>query len=144
MKIEKISSTDYKVYIYSRSFDENEITEDVRDVVLKLKRKLKLRGFYKIVVCLKELGMFLQIIKIEDSYYKDSLDLRIVLKDDIDIYFKSMDYFAIDDSEKIIYYDGYFYALVEDSFDKIIEKVEFGDFVFGPDIEDILDNGLVI
>lgn len=143
MKIEKISDTDYKVYIYSRKFEESKITEDVRDVVLKLKRKIKLKGFYKIIVCLKKLGMFLQIIKIEDSYYKDSLDLRIVLKDDLDIYFKFKDYFIIN-RDDIIYNDGYFYALVDDSFDKVLEYVEFGDFVFGTDIDDLLDNGIVI
>ena len=86
----------------------------------------------------------MEVKKIEDSFYRDTLDLRIIVSKDMDVYFKTIDYFLIEKMNVIKYFDKYYYALVDDFFDEIIEKVEFGDFVFGLDIDEMLSSSVVI
>lgn len=144
MKIEKVSETDYKLYIYSKLLDKNNFTSEIKEFIKKVQKKLKLNGFYKVITCFRNCGVFLHLLKVEDSFYKNALDLRIVMDEEADVYFKTDDYFTVDDISTVKYYDGYYYGLVDDSFDGIIEKVEFGDFVFGYDITEMLNNGIVI
>ena len=60
----------------------------------------------------------------------------------LSIYFKTDDYFKINDLSKVVYLDGEYYCKVDDSFDEMIEKVEFGNFVFIDEIN--LNRGFVI
>ena len=143
MKIEKVNETDYKIYLFSKKIDEVNLFDDVGEVVKKLQKLLKLSGFYKVIVCLKDIGCFLRIMRIEDSFYKNTLDLKIEVSDD-EVYFKTTDYFLIKDYSIVRYIDGVYYALVDDCFDEILEKVEFGEFVFGYDILDIINKSYVI
>lgn len=144
MKIEKISNTDYKLYIYSNKLDEKNLNDDIKLIIKKVQKKLKLKGFYKVIACFKSCGLFLHLIKMEDSFYKNTLDLRIVIEDDLDVYFKTSDYFILKTLNKIKYFENCFYGLVDDSFDELIEKVEFGDFIFGYDVAELLENAIVI
>ena len=59
------------------------------------------------------------------------LDLKIIIENEEEVYFKTEDYFLIKELNSIKYNDKYYYGLVDDSFDKILEKVEFGEFIFG-------------
>ncbi len=144
MKIDRISDTDYRLYIFADKIDKDIVSDEIKKIVKKLQKKLKLRGFYKVITSLKDCGLFLQLVKIEDSFYRDTLDLRIVFEDDLNVYFKTNDYFIVDCSNIIRYFDENYYALVDDSFEKIIEKVEFGDFVFGSDVDEMLNYSLVL
>ncbi len=144
MKIDKVSETDYKIYMYNFNIDEKNINEEIKLIVKKLQKRLKLKGFYKVISAIKKCGLFLEVKKIEDSFYRDTLDLRIIVSKDMDVYFKTIDYFLIEKMNVIKYFDKYYYALVDDFFDEIIEKVEFGDFVFGLDIDEMLSSSVVI
>ena len=130
MKIDKINDTDYQIYIYK--YNEKLSINDIKVLLNKLKNKLNLSGFYKVIFTNKNIGTFIEITRIEKSFYKNVLDLRIIEEDE-EIYFKTDDYFVIKDMEHIKYFDKYYYVLVDNSFDKILEKVEFGEFVFGYD-----------
>lgn len=142
MKIQKLNNTDYKIYFYQ--YEEGKsLYDDCKDVIKKLQRRLKLKGFYRVLVFPSKLGLFLQLIKLEDSLYKNILDLKIEIKEE-NIYFKTKDYFLIKDYSPINYIDGEYYCIVDESFDEILEKVEFGEFVFGYDIYNLLDNSYVI
>ena len=132
MKITKINDTDYKIYYYKSIFEEKSLYSDIKELVKKIQKRLKLNGFYKVTVVSKKIGLFLELKRIEDSFYKNTLDLKIEVKDD-DIYYKTTDYFIIRDLSNIEYKDGMYYCVVDDSFDEILEKVEFGDFIFGYD-----------
>lgn len=144
LKIERTSDNDYKLYIYSKIIDKDNFATEVKELVKNIQKKLKLNGFYKVTACFKTCGLFLHLVKIEDSFYKNSLDLRVVMEDDLDIYFKTKDYFILKDINTVKYFEDYYYGLVDDSFDGIIEKVEFGDFVFGSDITELLNKSNVI
>ena len=117
----------FGLYKYNKELSEQE----VRELLKKLQDKLKLKGFYRVIVCNKKIGTFIELLKIEDSYYKRVLDLKIIIENEEEVYFKTEDYFLIKELNSIKYNDKYYYGLVDDSFDKILEKVEFGEFIFG-------------
>lgn len=129
MKIDKIGPNDYQLYIYKYNKELSE--QEVRELLKKIQDKLKLKGFYRVIVCNKKIGTFIELLKIEDSYYKRVLDLKIIIENEEEVYFKTEDYFLIKELNSIKYNDKYYYGLVDDSFDKILEKVEFGEFIFG-------------
>ena len=138
MKIKKINDTAYNIYLFSIS---DEVS--LKEVIIRLKVYLNLDGFYKVLYTNKKIGCLIKLVKLEDSFYKNTLDLKME-EVEYEVYFKTTDYFIIMDCSNIKYLDGIYYALVDDSFDKIIEKVEFGDFVFGYDIKDIINKCYVI
>lgn len=141
MKIDKINDTDYKIYIFK--YNEAMNTDIVKVLINKLKDKLKLSGFYRVIVINKKIGTFIEIVRIEKSFYKNVLDLKIIIEED-KVYFKTDDYFKIKDMNSIKYYNNNYYVLVDDSFNNIIEKVEFGEFIFGDGELSLIDNFEVI
>ncbi|MBR5370201.1 MAG: hypothetical protein IK137_02735 [Bacilli bacterium] len=132
MKIEKLNVTDYKIYYYKKQLDEKSLYNDIKELIKKVQKRLKLKGFYKVLAVNKKIGLFLILKKIEDNFYRNTLDFKIEISD-LDVYFKTNDYFVIKDLSDIKYKDGMFYCVVDESFDKILEKVEFGDFLVGYD-----------
>lgn len=141
MKITKLNETDYVIYLFNKDIDYYNINEEVKRIIKKIQKLLKLKGFYKTIVITKSIGLFIKLIKLDDSFYKNTLDLKIEIRDE-DIYFKTDDYFKINDLSKVVYLDGEYYCKVDDSFDEMIEKVEFGNFVFIDEIN--LNRGFVI
>ena len=129
MKIEKINDTDYRIYYYKNIIDEKSLYDDIKEIIKKIQKKLKLHGFYKVIAINKKIGLFLELKRLEDSFYKNTLDLKIEIKDS-DIYYKTTDYFIIKNMPNIRYKDGMYYCIVDDDFDEMLEKVEFGDFIF--------------
>lgn len=129
MKINKINDTDYKIYYYKSSISEESLYDDIKELIKRIQKRLKLKGFYKVLVIIKKIGLFIELKRIEDSFYKNTLDLKIEVIDS-NVYYKTTDYFIIKNLSNIRYKDGMFYCVVDDSFDEILEKVEFGDFVF--------------
>ncbi len=134
MKVERINDNDYRIYYYESIISNDTIYEDIKILLKKLQKKLKLKGYYKVVVNNKKIGLFIQLIHINDTFYKNNLDLKIEINND-NIYFKTKDYFLIYSNSLIKCDDEYYYCVVDDSFDKILEKVEFGDFIFEKDIK---------
>lgn len=143
MKIYKVDDTGYKIYYYGNDIDKNSLYEKVKNIVKSVQKKLKLDGFYKAKVLYKKIGLFIELIRIDDNFCKNTLDLKIEISDD-DVYFRTKDYFIIEDLSQIRYFDGIYYCLVNDSFDKIIERIEFGEFIFGLDVLDIINKTYVI
>jgi len=143
MKIEKITDTNYKIYIYSKGEFESDDSDKVKSIIKGLQKRLKLSGFYKAIVSIKPFGLFIDLEKQEDSFYMNTLDLRIIYRD-VDVFFKTKDYFILDKDDNIRYNDKFYYVLVEDCFDRLLEKVEFGDFVFGSDVARLWKNGVTL
>lgn len=128
MKIEKIGDTNYKIYYYG-SINTDSLYDEVKNLIKRIQKRLKLKGFYKAIVVNKNIGLFIELKRVEDSFYRNTLDLKIEIKD-FDVYYKTTDYFIIKDLSHVKYKDGMYYCIVDESFDDILEKVEFGDFVF--------------
>ena len=141
MKIEKISDSDYKIYVFD-NYDENDIVNFVKNIIKKMQYRLNIKGFYKVIVTVKKIGLFLKLIKLDESYYKDTLDLKIVFDNNILVYFKTKDFFIINDFNDIRFLDGYYYVLIDNSFDNILDKIEYGEFIF--DNTNFINNGIVV
>lgn len=125
--------------------DRDSIIKCVKNILYKLKTRLGLNGFYKIKVFPNDkIGLFLEVIKLDDSDYSNSLDLRVVVYMDDKFYFETDDYFVIEKYNDKRYLDGLFYCLVDDFFDETIAMVEFGKFIYGKEVNKVLNNGIVL
>ncbi len=123
----------------------DEIIKCVKDVLYKLKFKLGLCGFYKIkVFSHNKIGIFLEAIKLDDSEYSNSLDLRVVVYTDEKFYFETDDYFFIEKYNDKRYSNEKFYCLVDEDFDKVLEGSEFGRFIYGKEVNKVLNNSLIL
>ena len=64
----------YNVY----SLEKEDLVKQVKNIIIKYKSKLNMKGFYKVKVHVGEdIGLFIDIYKIDDIEYSNSLDLRI-------------------------------------------------------------------
>ena len=151
MKIESCGKSDFKIFVnnsYTQNLDylnKDDVVDFIKKYILKLKNKLMLRGFYKIRVYPKcNVGMFLDIIKLDDIDLSNNLDLRVMIMYDEDFYFETEDYDIIKNCNDIRYMDGLFYCIVDDSIEPLLEKVEFGKFIYGKDVINLLNNSKVL
>ncbi len=151
MKIEKLTKDSYR-FIINKEFcknvnleDKEEIINFIKEMLLKKKRNLNLSGFYKVIVYVqRKIGLFLDVLKLEDSSYFNNVDLRVIVNLDSEIYFQTEDYFLINGAKEIRYYDGLFYCLVDDDFDKLWDKIEFGKFIFGEDMDNMVFKSIIL
>ena len=52
----------------------------VKKVIIKYHKRLNMKGFYKVIIYVNEkVGLFIDICKIDDSLYRSSLDLKIIV-----------------------------------------------------------------
>ncbi len=135
MKIESIGNFDYQIMVCFHFLEENDIISFIKQFLLSFQKKFKLGGFYKVVVFPRFFGLFFQLLEVKDSYYKNGFDYRITFDTETSFYFRTEDYFVVESCPIIYYYDGVYYGLVDDSFDEILEKVEFGEFVLEKEID---------
>lgn len=150
MKIEVISKDSFSIFINSLYVDitdytnKDKLVEVVKNVIKKMKNRLNLRGFYKIKVFVQEqLGLFLEVVKLEDLDYSNALDLRVIVFLDEKIYFETDDYFVIENIKKIRYHDNKYYCCVED-FNDIFPFLEFGRFIYGNEVIRMLNNSVIL
>ena len=143
MKIQTVGEDLYHIYVYSFSTNDS-IVDTVKEIFQRLQKRYSWKGFYHVEVCQYPCGLFLTVSKIEDSFYKNTLDLKIETSSDIKVYFQSDDYFIVSDFPKVYYYGGVYYGLVDDSLKEILEKVEFGEFVWGLDVDDCIYKSILI
>ena len=143
MKLKRLNSTDYLVYSFDYQED-GSISSMVDKILLKVKNIVELTGYYIVFVYPKEVGYFIHLKFMKDISYTSLFEYKINLDSSQKLYFKTEDYFLLSGFSSIYYYDGVYYGLVESSCDKILEMVEFGEFVLEFEIHDILMNSIII
>lgn len=151
MKIEVNGKNGYKIfinreYIKEVNFEEKDsISEFVKKYLIKIKDKLKLRGFYKVKVFPhKKLGLYLDIKQLEELEFSNNIDLRIIISLDEKFFFETDDYFLVSKYSNVRYLDGKFYCLIDDYFDEILEIVEFGDIIYGEEVINLLNKSIIL
>lgn len=151
MRIETCGKNDYSIFINSNYVNDevylvkDELIKFIKEFIFKIKNRLNLRGFYKIKVYLnKKIGIFLDVNKLDDIDLTNNLDLRVLVLSDVDFYFETDDYEVIEKCNDKRYKDGRFYCIVDDSFDGLLEKVEFGRFIYGKEVINLLNNSLIL
>ena len=136
MKVEKIGNKEYYIffnilYLGNIHFTKEKIIDVVTKLLKKLRKRLLLHGFYKVKVYLhSKIGLFLEVIQLEEFEYDDSLDFRVIVYFDEKIYFRTKDFFSLPKSGHIYFDDGYFYCDVN-VISNLLSVVEFGDFIYG-------------
>jgi len=150
MKIELVSKDSFCIFINSGYFkgikfnDKDNIVEVVRNFILRMRHKLKMSGFYKVKVYVnKKLGMFLDIIKIEDIEFSNNIDLRVIVCLNEDIFFETDDYYILPSNVKMRYFHGKYYVNINE-IDDIYNILEFGRFVYGNQLKDIIDKSKIL
>ena len=151
MKIEWIGKSGYNIFVTKQYvkdidvFNKDEIVKFIKKYIFKLRSKLKLCGFYKIKVYVhKSVGLFLEISKLDDLDLSSALDLRIVVFYDEVVYYETDDYFLIDTCNDIRFYNGKFFCIVDDKFNDLIGKCDFGRFIYGKEIVNLLNNSIIL
>ena len=150
MKIEVIDKNN-NIFFINRSYLDEEDLKDKDNVILTVKdfmqvykNKLHLRGFYKVKVYLnRNIGMFLDIIRLEEVELSNVVDLRVIVNMNDKIYFETDDYFILPSDATIYYYNNKFYCDVS-FIDNVLDIVEFGRFLYGDRLLDILDCAKVV
>ncbi len=150
MKIEIADKKNIFIFINSGYLNDTDLAskEDiifaVKDFIIKYKKRLNLRGFYKVKVFVnKKVGLFLDINRLEDIELSNTVDLRVIVYMDEKIYFETENYYILPDRVDKYYYNNRFYcdaSLVPN----ILNIVEFGSFIYGDMVLDILDNATVV
>lgn len=151
MRIETCGKDNFNIFI-NDSYVEKDVysSKDVmidfiKKFILKIRDRLSMRGFYKIRVYPRiGVGIFLDIIKLDDIDLSNNLDLRVIIMSDEKFYFETEEYELIRECNDKRYKDGLFYCVVDNNFDKVLEKVEFGRFIYGKEVVNLLNNSLLL
>lgn len=126
MKIERISKTDYFIYLFHYDFNKD-LMEEIKKKLKQIQKRYHLKGYYKVVIIEKNIGIFLKLVLIDSSSYQDTLNFRFVFIDE-NIYYKTKEYDVINNHLEILYQGGYYYILV-DSINNVLPLIEYGRFV---------------
>ena len=138
MKVEIINSEYLTVFLNKCYFDEidlekkSDIIACIKDIISKIdsRYRLDLNGFYKIKVFPnKKLGVYLDIIKIDDNDFNDRADFRIVIYQDSNFYLE-MDVCDIKNIDEKIYYNNNFYININD-INNIDKYMDYGQIIYG-------------
>lgn len=141
MRIENIEDG-FKIFVHNTYFasinwhDKIEIENMIRDVLEKVcdNYKITLSGFYRIKIFPHKIGIFMEVIQIdEDSYDGCEVDFRIVVIFSKEMYLKfdDNDYFPEYDK---FYIDDYYYINLEE-FDDFLRASDFGEVISRDDID---------
>lgn len=152
MKVEIINEEDIDVFINPCHFneinlnDKESLLKEIKIILTKIdsRYKLNLSGFYKIKVYPhKKIGIFLNIIKIDDNEFNQEADFRIIIYPDEVFYFETEEYDIIPKTTQKRYYQGKFYINIEDIKD-ITSIIDMGKIIYGQDAKKILMKSKII
>ncbi len=151
MKVEKINDELINIYFnpfYFKDIDLNnklELVEIIKNLIKKVESRYKLflSGFYKIKVYPNEkLGVFLNIIKIDDNEFSNTTDFRIVIYPN-EKFFLETELYELFDNVKKRYCNNKFYIDIED-IDNILPISDMVDVIYGNEVKELLSNSVII
>jgi len=139
MKIEfKEEKTIVYLHRYHLSLDDLEkLNKEIKNIFIKLIKNyhLKLNGYLKVeVFCNKIYGYILEIEHLYEDDDFTTTDLKLVIYDDCEFYFKTTDYFLIKNSQEIYHDSKYFYTNLK-YINNLIEIIEFGEILYNLDVQ---------
>ena len=151
MKLEKINDDLINIYFnpfYFKDIDLNnklELIEVIKDLIKKAESRYKLflSGFYKIKVYPnKKLGVFLNIIKIDDNEFSNTTDFRIVIYQN-EKFFLETELYELFNNVEMRYFNNKFYIDIDDV-DNILPISDMVDVIYGSDVKKLLSNSIII
>lgn len=149
MKLEILDDDYYKVYINSFYIDDfdinnnNELGKYIKQIIIKIRKiyDIILEGFYEVhVYVLKNLGIILEIKNI-DRYVSKTIDLKIILHKDEEIYLELPDYEFVYNCKDLKYLNNNFYFNIDNLKDKDVFVVfEHYKIVYGEVLKQLKRN----
>lgn len=146
MKVEKINDKLLSIFLniyYFKKTDINnklELINIIKELLNKVENRfnLNLNGFYKInVYPNKKLGVFLDLIKIDDNEFTSGADFRIVIHQNEKFYLETDNYEDFKYIKRKKYFNRKFYINIED-LKNITKEIDLGNIIYGNDIKNIL------
>ena len=147
MRVE-INGEDIDIFInpynfkYISVYSKENILEFIKEYLLIINNRyrLNLSGFYKIKSYFnKKVGLFLNVIKIDDNEFSNDADFRIILYQNETFLFEIEDYDLIKDIPNKMFYKNKFYIYVDDISD-IDKLIDMGRIIYGDEVKEILSN----
>lgn len=146
MKLELLDEDSYKIFInnsYIKEFNINnseELSKYIKSIILKIRKiyDVILEGFYEVhVYIIKCLGIILEIKNI-DSYLGKTVDLKIIIHNDEEIYLKVQNIKDINKYKHLKYLNNYFYINSGDIVDEENYSL-FEDYkiIYGDDLKSL-------
>ena len=146
MRLEIIDNDNYKVFInnfYSEKIEidnKEELGKYIKNIILKLKKiyNIILQGLYEIhVYVIDFIGIILEINNV-DSYFSKTIDLKIIVHNDEDIYLKVFRDELVEKHDNLKYFNKYFYVNIKDIRESDIYKlIENYCIIYGEELDDI-------
>ena len=137
----KIQVIDEKIvlYLYNYFFKTtptDTLTKEIKKIFIRLIKNyhFKLGGIYNVLVYENPYyGTILEIEKIEELLFNpDLIDIKVRVINNQNFYFKTDDYFIIENYNNIYYQDGYYYLKLNDK-TKITSLIEYGSIEYNLD-----------
>ena len=132
----KIKELDDKIIIYLRDYffidNLKEITIEIKDLFNRLFNyyHIELSGLYEVIIFDNiKYGSIIEIIKKEDLFNKNIIDVKVKLFKNNNFYFKTKDYFIISKYNNI-YYDNSYYYININNIDNLNKVIEFGNIIY--------------
>ena len=143
----KIISNGDKLSVFvinNKDIDLDNLDMYMKELIIKLRRKYRkdIYGFYKVDVYVKDkIGMIIDFnLEEEIDFFRDLVDLKVVVHEDADLFLKFSDYFLFD-NKKVYFFEEEYYVDINDVSDKeFLEKLEFCNLVYGEELSDIKGN----
>lgn len=150
MKIELISNDSFNIFINKEYFkdvnfqDKDNIIDIVKDLVLRLKNKLCMNGFYKVKAYVNErVGLFLDVLKIEEIEFSNNIDLRVIVCLNENVLFELEDICDLPKNIKVRSFHNKYYIDIDDV-DNLYDILEFGRFVYGNELNKVLNGSKLL
>ena len=149
MRIELLNDDDIDVFVNKCYLDDDQMDDkeplllNIRDIITKIDQRyhLNLSGFYKIKAYVnKKVGLFLNIIKIDDNEFNNEVDFRIVLFKNEPFLLELDEYSDLDFNFSKKYYNDKFYVNIDDLGD-YIKYSDMGNIVYGDYAKEVLARG---
>ena len=128
----KIEFNDDKIviYYYDRLLDINNINilnNEIKKLIIKLIKKYHISlGYYKVTIYNNEYyGNILEIKKIYENNYQETIDLKIIIFKDVTMYFEFDDIYFDLNNKSIFYKNGKYYINIDKNIN-IIDYLEYG------------------
>lgn len=145
------NNEDFTLFVFNKFMVETEtIKKYLKEVIIKLKRRYRknISGFYNVNVYVnKKIGMIFDFEKEEGfDFFKDIVDLDVVLHDEAEVFLEFEDLFLMDKFNDIyVFNDKYYVAVDKISNNRFYKMLEFSQLVFGERLEEIKNSfGLVV
>lgn len=143
----KIISNGDKLSVFvinNKDIDLNNLDMYMKELIIKLRRKYRkdIYGFYKVDVYIKDkIGMIIDFnLEEEVDFFRDLVDLKVVVHEEADVFLKFSDYFLFN-NKKVYFFEEEYYVDINDVSDKeFLEKLEFCNLVYGEELSDIKGN----